>query len=100
MPQLDTLSFGSQIFWAAFFFFLTYFLILENFLPNLVYLLKIRQKENISASYESISAGVQNLTPEFNWNLGQDTVVPVSVGADVESAFVGDALKLLTLKSL
>jgi hypothetical protein len=44
MPQFDKVTFFHQVFFLLFFFPLFYLLILQNFLPKLSSVLKIRQK--------------------------------------------------------
>lgn len=44
MPQLDNVTFLSQIFWCFITFSLLYFIVLKNILPNIAKVLKIRKK--------------------------------------------------------
>jgi hypothetical protein len=44
MPQFDKITFLNQIFWLFLSFFFIYFLILKNFLPELAFSLKLREK--------------------------------------------------------
>jgi len=53
MPQLDTYTFFSQVFWLILIFSVFYILILNNVLPNIARSLKLRRKQ-ISAADGSI----------------------------------------------
>lgn len=68
MPQLDTYTYFSQVFWLLITFIGFYMLVLNNILPNVYKILKLRQKEldiNITtppylgaASFSSVSSSV------------------------------------------
>ena len=45
MPQLDQMSFFSQVFWYLLFFYSLYFIVLKFFLPTIYYILKFRIKK-------------------------------------------------------
>jgi F0F1-type ATP synthase membrane subunit b/b' len=53
MPQLDTYMYSSQVFWLLVIFIIFYILVLNNILPNLSRVLKLRRKQ-ISAGEGSI----------------------------------------------
>jgi hypothetical protein len=44
MPQLDNVTFLSQIFWCFITFSSLYFIVLKNILPNIAKVLKVRKK--------------------------------------------------------
>lgn len=44
MPQLDKLSFATQIFWLLVVFFFMYVILLRYILPNIYKILKIRKE--------------------------------------------------------
>jgi len=53
MPQLDTYMYVSQVFWLLVIFTIFYILVLNNILPNISRVLKLRRKQ-ISAGESSI----------------------------------------------
>jgi F0F1-type ATP synthase membrane subunit b/b' len=53
MPQLDTYMYSSQVFWLLVIFTVFYILVLNNILPNLSRVLKLRRKQ-ISAGEVSV----------------------------------------------
>jgi len=53
MPQLDTHMYFSQVFWLLVIFTIFYILVLNNILPNISRVLKLRKKQ-ISAGESSI----------------------------------------------
>ena len=59
MPQLDTVTFFSQLFWLMFFFFGFYGFVLDGVLPNLAQLLKVRMKKMTLQSQRMGSFGTE-----------------------------------------
>jgi F0F1-type ATP synthase membrane subunit b/b' len=53
MPQLDTYMYVSQVFWLLVIFTIFYILVLNNILPNISRVLKLRRKQ-ISAGESSV----------------------------------------------
>jgi len=45
MPQLDSISYLSQVFWLIFFFLLFYSIVMYSILPNLYKSIRIRQRK-------------------------------------------------------
>ncbi|QKX01217.1 hypothetical protein GOY14_02675 [Wolbachia endosymbiont of Dipetalonema caudispina] len=54
MPQLDTSTFFSQIFWFSIFFFLLFFIVSSSFLPKLDEIIKMRNKRILDSFNNSI----------------------------------------------
>ncbi|MCV3769156.1 MAG: hypothetical protein K0T53_00230 [Wolbachia pipientis] len=54
MPQLDTSTFFSQIFWFLIFFFLLFFTVSNSFLPKLDEIIKMRNKRILDSFNNSI----------------------------------------------
>ena len=59
MPQIDSVTFLSQLFWLVVIFFLFYSFILSDVLPSLSRILKVRAKKLTSDSHR-----IRNDTPE------------------------------------
>ncbi len=77
MPQLDAITFATQIFWLLLLFVSFYFFVLKHILPNILLNLKVRQtaleqleSTNSSLHTESIST-LENFN-KINLNLSQN----------------------------
>ncbi len=77
MPQLDAITFATQIFWLLLLFVSFYFFVLKHILPNILLNLKVRQtvlgqleSNNSSSHTESIST-LENFN-KINLNLSQN----------------------------
>ena len=54
MPQFDTVTFLSQLFWLTVVFYTFYMVVIRNFLPGLTRILKVRRKKlNLGAKQGS-----------------------------------------------
>ena len=55
MPQFDTVTFLSQLFWLTVVFYTFYMVVIRNFLPGLTRILKVRRKKlNLGAKQGSV----------------------------------------------
>jgi hypothetical protein len=55
MPQFDTVTFLSQLFWLTIIFYTFYMVVIRNFLPGLTRILKVRRKKlNLGAKQGSV----------------------------------------------
>lgn len=59
MPQLDTFSFFSQVFWVLLFFTFFYFFNLRQVLPSIATILKVRRRtlQKSQAAFENMQSG-------------------------------------------
>lgn len=59
MPQLDSFSFFSQVFWVLFFFTFFYFINLRQVLPSIATILKVRRRtlQKSQAAFENMQSG-------------------------------------------
>jgi hypothetical protein len=73
MPQLDTYMYFSQVFWLLIIFIIFYILVLNNILPKISRVLKLRQKQ-IDVGYSSV------MTEEYE-------VIRLSISLLLESPF-------------
>lgn len=91
MPQIDTLSFGTQIFWTSFTFLIVYFLLLKAHLPNVLYALKLRQlKINIE---NSNTDGVKLINTGIAWSLDKEIFKAKNIGLKTKKFFINNNLK-------
>ncbi len=74
MPQLDAITFSTQIFWLLILFVSFYFFVLKNILPNILLNLKVRQTtlnklENNNTSLTTEVTLINNQVNKVNLNL-------------------------------
>jgi len=71
MPQFDSYSFLSQLFWAFAFFLTFYFIFLRNILPKMAMMLKVRQAliDNNQTSTSHLQDEVDSVESRFDGDL-------------------------------
>jgi hypothetical protein len=67
MPQLDKLTYSTQIFWLLIFFTSFYFIILKNILPSILLNVKTRETiiDNLLASNSSSTVEIETVNQNF-----------------------------------
>ena len=68
MPQLDLITFISQIFWLVFFFIFFIIIIFNNFLPIISRVIKIRSKKMSKMKYNFILLTKEQIITQKNYD--------------------------------
>jgi len=71
MPQLDQISFLSQITWLCIFFFSLYLILVDNFLPKISTILKFRKKKLLNSLSSSNFSNFSNFS-DFKFQENQE----------------------------
>ena len=74
MPQLDTFMYLSQVFWLLVLFTVFYILVLNNILPNISRVLKLRRKK-ISSEGISVFSEEHNLVMVTTSNVLEESLI-------------------------
>lgn len=87
MPQLDTFSFFSQVFWVLLFFTFFYFFNLRQVLPAVATILKVRSRtlQKSQAAFDNMRSGRSSSTSESHvefFSLAKHLAPAVSFSSD------------------
>lgn len=105
MPQLDSFSYFSQVFWLVFFFLTFYLVVMQTILPTLYRTMRLRQRklELMQSNKGTLKEEESSILAAFDQSLGQSMAQSrKSIGRTIDQTnqWIADSAKNLNQSSI